>query len=224
MSKTTRQLSTILFTGLISATLTLSAGQVMADESRRHGQQGSEQMKGGLDNEARGEQMFARLDVDESGELSLNELLDGSATRAEKKFNRKDSDENGVLSLEEFSQNFRGNSLDLSAIADDIVLCVADLKADTDNDDIIVPSADDFTSMEDKFNAMDTSGDGELDLAEYQSAKAALVSDSFTLMDTDDSLSISLDEFTAFKATKYASREAICQCIKELIDEDTSEI
>ncbi|MBL4941461.1 MAG: hypothetical protein JKY81_07320 [Colwellia sp.] len=233
MSKTTKQLYITLFSGLMSATIALSASQVSADDGSRGDEQAREQ--GQQDNERgnrgggqarrgeqgeRGAQLFIRLDTNEDGQLSLAELSEAAAVKAEKKFNRKDSDADGLLTLEEFSQNNRGNNQDLTAIAEEIVLCVADLKADTGNEDIIVPSVDDFTSKEDKFNVMDSSADGVLDLVEFQTAKAIAVSYSFTLMDSDESLSVSLEEFKAFKASHYATRRAICQCIDELTDDD----
>lgn len=234
MSKTTKQLYITLFSGIISATIALSSPLVLANEGGRGGEQagdrGQQNSEGGNrdggksrrgDRGKRGEKMFARLDTNEDGQISLIELSDAAAVKTENKFNRKDSDTDGLLTLEEFSQNHGRPNLDLATIAEDIVQCVADLKADTENEDIIVPSADDFVNKEDKFNAMDTSTDGNLDLAEFQEAKIIMVNDAFTLMDGDESMGVSLEEFEAFQNTRKATRRAIHQCVNELTDDDS---
>lgn len=223
MSMTTKQLTITLCTGIISAAFALSTPLAIAAEGERAGQQGEDReqqraRRGGREGE-RGAKAFARLDSNQDGELSLSELTDAGLTKAEKKFNRKDTNDDGVLSLEEFTANARGGGVDLSAIADEIVECVADLKEETGNDDIIVPNVDVFTSKEDKFNAMDTSGDGVVDLTEFQAAKASTISNAFTMMDTDESMTVSLEEFIAFKKSHYATRRAVRQCINELTDD-----
>ncbi|PCH95087.1 MAG: hypothetical protein COB83_09695 [Gammaproteobacteria bacterium] len=223
MSITTKLLTITLFTGIISATLILSTPLAIAADGDRAGQQGEDReqqrARRGYREGDRGARAFARLDVNQDGELSLSELTDAGLAKAEKRFNRKDTNEDGVLSLEEFTANARGGHVDLSAIADDIVECVADLKEETGNANIIVPNADVFTSKEDKFNAMDTSGDGVVDLTEFLAAKASTISNAFTMMDTDESMTVSLEEFIAFKKSHYATRRAIHQCINELTDD-----
>ena len=147
-------------------------------------------------------------------------MADPKVAKAEKKLNRKDTDQDGVLSLEEFSQGKHGNSIDLSEIADEIVLCVSDLKAETGDEHIIVPSADSFISKEDKFNNTDSNSDGFIDLAELEAAMLAKATSAFEMMDTDDSSSVSLEEFIAASESKKATKKAIRQCVEELTDEE----
>ncbi|WP_042146246.1 MULTISPECIES: EF-hand domain-containing protein [unclassified Pseudoalteromonas] len=212
MTKITKKLNIAVLTGLISVTAALSAPQVLAEKQRKGGKQGK------LGYSA--EQKFNRIDVDQSGEITLAEMTDPATVKAEKKLTRKDTDQDSVLSLEEFSQGRHGNAIDLSVIADEIVLCVSDLKAETGDDNIIVPSADNFVSKEEKFNTIDADANGTIDLSELQTAMETKATSVFEIMDTDDSSSVNLDEFTAASESNKATKKAIRQCVQELTDED----
>jgi len=208
----TKKLNIAVLTGLISVTAALSAPQVLAEKHRKGGKQG----KPGYS----AEQKFNRIDVDQSGEITLAEMTDPIAAKAEKKLSRKDTDQDGVLSLAEFSQGRHGNAIDLSEIANDIVSCVSDLKTETGDDNIVVPSADSFISKEDKFNSMDTNVDGFVDFSELKAAMETKATSVFDMMDADKNNSVSLEEFTAASESKKATKKAIRQCIQELTDED----
>jgi len=209
MTKITKKLNIAVLTGLISVSAALSAPQALAEKQRKGGKQGHS-----------AEQKFNRLDVDQSGELTLAEMSDPAIAKAVKKLTRKDTDQNDVLSLEEFSQNRHGNAIDLSEIADEIVLCVSDLKAETGDEDIVVPGVDSFISKEEKFNAIDTDSDSSIDLTELEAAMLTKATSAFDTMDIDDNSSVSLEEFTAASTSKKATKKAIRQCVQELTDED----
>jgi len=209
MTKITKKLNITVLTSLIAVSAALSAPQVLAEKQRKGGKQGYS-----------AEQKFNRIDVDQSGEITLAEMTDPIAAKAEKKLTRKDTDQDTVLSLEEFSQGKHGNAIDLSLIADEIVLCVSDLKAETGDENIIVPSADSFLSKAERFNTIDADASGSIDLSELEAAMETKATSVFDMMDTDDSSSVNLDEFTAASESKKATKKAVRQCIQELTDED----
>ncbi|PAJ74775.1 hypothetical protein CJF42_08835 [Pseudoalteromonas sp. NBT06-2] len=209
MTKITKQINIAVLTGLISITAVFSAPQVLAEKKQKGGKRGHS-----------AEQKFNRIDVDQSSEITLAEMTEPTVAKAEKKLTRKDKDQDGVLSLEEFSQSRHGNAIDLSAIADEIVLCVSDLKSETGDENIIVPSADSFLSKEEKFNTIDADANGAIDLSELEAAMETKATSVFDMMDTDESSSVNLDEFTAASESKKATKKAIHQCVQELTDED----
>ncbi len=219
MTKFTKRLNIAVLAGLVATTAVLSVPQAMAEDSADRGPRGGGHHGGpkGGNGEARLAKMFARLDVNEDGALSLTELTDPTAAKAEKTLARKDADEDGVLSLEEMQRNRHGNAVDLSAIADEIVTCVTDLAAE--NADIVVPAADSFKSAAERFAEVDTSGDGSLDLAELQAAGLTKATNAFGRMDADEDGSVTAEEFGAAHKSRRATKGAIRQCVHELNDD-----
>ena len=165
------------------------------------------------------ERVFERLDTSGDGVLTLDELTAKTETRAERRFNRKDTDDDGFISLEEATTNRRGETrTDYSDVADDIIACVTDLAADDDT--IVVPDADRFASPEDRFNAIDTSGDGVLSLEEVQANAMSKATSAFETADSDASEDITLEEFEAARTSRRATRQAVRTCIEEVVDTD----
>ena len=223
MTTITKRFNTAVLATVIAAASCMTAGQVVAadDVSARGGHHGGGKggPRGGKKGGDRGAKMFARLDVNEDGLLSLAEMTDPVAAKAEKKLTRKDANEDGSLSLEEYTANRHGNAVDLTAIADDIVQCVSDLKAETEDENIVVPTADSFKSPADRFAALDTSDDGAVDLAELEAAGLAKATEKHTSMDADEDGGVSLEEFTAAGAKKRATKKAVRQCVHEINDD-----
>ncbi|MBD1388502.1 hypothetical protein IC617_03590 [Neiella sp. HB171785] len=160
------------------------------------------------------EKSFARLDTDESGTLTLDELTAQATAKAEKKFSHSDADEDGLLSFDEWVSPRA--TADYSDIIDDIVLCVEELKVESGDDSIIVPDPENYLTPQQKFDAIDSNSDSYLDLAEVQAKASAKAEQSFTRLDKDESGDVSLDEYTAIKQTSKATRHAIKSCIDEL--------
>ena len=171
------------------------------------------------DLETRATKQFERLDVNEDGFLTLDELTTPALTKAENKFERRDADDDGFLTFEEATSG-RRDPVDLSDIAEEIAQCVADLKEETGNEDIIVPDPDNYQSPQEKFDAADTSGDGVLDLAEVQAKAEEKATTKFENMDTNLDSQVSLEEFIAYKESRKATRRAVKACIEELTDEE----
>lgn len=162
---------------------------------------------------------FKRLDADESGAVTLDEMLAELADKAQKKMTRADSDGSGTMSLAEYLAG-KPNVHDYSAIADALVECVAALKAQSEESKILVPDASKFTSPEAKFAAIDSNSDGSVTLEELQAHMQAQVEQRFTAMDSDSNGEVSQDEFVAAAEVKKATKQAIKQCAEELLDEE----
>jgi Ca2+-binding EF-hand superfamily protein len=207
MNKMTQKFNPALLATLFATTI-LSMAQVNAFERGAH--RGADKGAGS----------FNRIDINQDGQLSLDELTTPALSKVEKKLTNKDTDEDGVISFEEFQQTRNGTMTDLSDIADEIVLCVTDIKAENGNDDIVVPSADKFMSPADKFAAIDSSGDELISLDELQATVTEKVAASFLIMDQNADGFVSEDEFNAAKAKRRATKDAVRQCIAELSSED----
>jgi len=202
MTKVNKNLMTIIVGGIVASTAVLSITQANAFE---RGDRGS-----------RGGQAFARMDVDLSGSLTLDEMLSPVLAKTENKFARKDSDESGEISFEEFSQTANGARPDLSLIADEIVQCVADIKAESGDESIVVPSADQFSSLADKFDAIDTTDNEAIDIDEALAKATSKVTAVFAAMDSDVDSLVSEEEYNASKAIRKATGRSIKICIDEL--------
>ncbi|MBE1299348.1 MAG: hypothetical protein GJ680_05505 [Alteromonadaceae bacterium] len=175
--------------------------------------------RGDRDGEQRAEQRFNNLDTNGDAVLSLDEFTANVAENTERRFTRKDSDEDGLLSLEEATTRRNGEAAaDYSDIAEDIIACVADLAAEDDS--IVVPDADKFQSPEDRFNAVDTSGDGFIDLEEAQASALSKKTDAFDSIDADEDGLITFEEVQAAGESRKATRQAVRECIEELEEED----
>lgn len=161
---------------------------------------------------------FERLDTSGDGFVDLDELLGPALRRTARRFDRKDADNSGYLSFQEYMTG-RG-ARDLSDIADEIVACVADIKAETGSDKIKVPSADQFLSPEERFDALDTDGDLMVSLDEALAAVTDKVSAGFAEADGSNDSLLSLREFKAHLASGVATRRAIRACVVEIRDEE----
>lgn len=218
MTKITKRINIALFTALVATAtaFTLPSAQAQG-QGFQPGQDARGDRGGRGERGQRGERRFARLDVNEDGELSLTEMTN-LAAKAERVLARKDADDDGVLSLAEFEQNRHGNMVDLSAIADEIVQCVTDLKAETGNELIIIPDADRFGSAGDKFAAIDDNADDAINLGELEAAMTDRATNAFAAMDADEDDAVTLEEFTAHKASRRASKMAIRECVHQIND------
>lgn len=204
MNNITKKFNPVLLATLFATTAVLSMSQANAFE--RGGHKGA----GG----------FSKIDVNQDGQLSLDEMTTPSMSKAQRRFNQKDSDGDALISFEEFQKTRKGTMTDLSDIADDIVQCVTDIKTETGNEDIVVPNADRFISPADKFSATDTSGDSFISLEEIQNKVSQKISALFSVMDKDADNLVSEDEYSAAKTVKKATKSTIKQCVKELSSED----
>lgn len=210
--------TTLLVTPLAEAKPRHFGGGPNAEEGSGPSMAGKRHGRGGLDQGSRIEAMFNRIDADDDLLITLAELTDPAVAKAENKLAKKDTDADGVLSLEEFLQR-RHQRPDLTEIADELVQCVEDIKTETGNENIQVPSVDDFTTPEEKFAALDTSADGFLDLSELEASATDKAANKMANMDADASGDVTLEEFTAAVTVHHTTKKVIHQCARELSDD-----
>lgn len=208
MLKANKNLMTMAIIGAITTTLLLTTSQGIAHE---RGHKGNQQRKAVA--------QFKRLDANDDRVLEVDELTVPALNKAERKFNRKDADADGFLTYEEATAGHPERK-DLSSIAEEIVQCVADIKEETGNENIIVPDVDKFSSPRDKFDNVDTSNDSLLDLPEVRAMATNKAKDKFTTMDTDENDQVSLEEFMRHKLQRHTTRRVVKSCIDELLDDE----
>ncbi|WP_462173606.1 EF-hand domain-containing protein [Pseudoalteromonas xiamenensis] len=196
----------------------LAVGGMNAAYADNHDARGGHQgkQKGG---EHRLAGKFKRLDADESGAITLDEMTANIADQAQQKLTRADSDASGAISLEEYLAA-KPHAHDFSAISDALVECVAAIKAESGDDNIVVPEASKFTSPEAKFAAIDANSDGGITLDELQTHMQTQIESTFAAMDADSNGEVTLDEFTAAAEVKKATKQAVKQCAEELLDDE----
>ena len=161
------------------------------------------------------------VDTNEDGAVDLNEMIAAATAKAEQHFSNKDTDSDGFVSFEEYTASGRG-AVDLTLYAEEIVQCVSDLKEELGSDTIQVPSEDQFTSPEDKFNAVDTNGDAAIDLTEAIEKATENATNKFALLDADNDGLVTKEEKRTHHASHKGTRRAIKKCIAEVTSEESS--
>ncbi|REL25746.1 hypothetical protein DXX93_03700 [Thalassotalea euphylliae] len=158
------------------------------------------------------------IDNNGDGSIELSEAIAAASAKAERKFTRLDTDEDGLVSFEEFSASKSG-SRDLTLYAQEIVDCVADLKAELGSDTIVVPSVDDFSTPQERFDSKDSNSDTFIDLDEATAAANAKATERFTAMDADADGFVTKEERKAFRSERAGTKRALKTCISEVVED-----
>ncbi|MCV2883788.1 hypothetical protein OE749_03605 [Aestuariibacter sp. AA17] len=195
----------------VTACSFLAAAQLHAQEAPQNGKRGHKHGKPSV------EKMLARLDIDQSGTLTLDEMLTGASDKAARKFERKDANADGSLTFEEASSG--RERPDLSDIAEDIAACVADIKDETGDENIVVPDFSSRLTAEERFDTIDANDDNLIDLSEATSHAESRATDKFNALDTDLNGEVSEDELTAHADSRRATRQAVRNCVDSLSDD-----
>ncbi|WP_440053191.1 hypothetical protein ACSLBF_09575 [Pseudoalteromonas sp. T1lg65] len=189
-------------------TTALTALTLSADAEARKGKKGPRKAP---------EVIFNKLDADQSGTLTLDELQANNSTKAQKKLERTDSDSSGEIELTEYLAKQR-HSRDLSDLAVEIVECVQQTKDAGESSNIVVPSIDKFASPEQKFAQLDSDSNGGISVVEITNSLAARHAEGFSAMDSDNSNDVTLNEFIQHGEAKHATKQAVKACIDSLVN------
>lgn len=162
---------------------------------------------------------FARghgsADTNGDGAVDLAETLVAATAKVEARFEKLDTDVDGFVTFTEFTASERA-SLDLTEYAQDIVDCVAQLKADYESDTIVVPSVEDFKSPQEKFDANDANLDGVIELNEAVDKSVTKATDKFNTLDADLDGLVTTEEHKAYRSEHRGTKKAIKQCIGDV--------
>ena len=162
---------------------------------------------------------YGRFDTNQDGAIDLDEMIAAATAKVERRFNAKDSDQDGFVSFEEFTASGRA-AIDLTEYAEEIVQCVADLKEELGSETIQVPSVSDFTSPQEKFDALDANLDGLIELSEATDKAIEKATAKFAILDADGDGLVTKEEKRAYAEAHKGTKRAIKHCIKEVTEDD----
>ena len=158
-------------------------------------------------------------DTNGDGSIELNEAIAVATAKAERKFNRVDADEDNLISFDEFSQS-KGGSRDLTLYAQEIVDCVSDLKEELGNATIVIPSVDDFSTPQERFDSKDSNSDTFIDLEEVTTAATDKATERFEATDSDADGFVTKAERKAFRNERAGTKRALKTCIIEVTEDN----
>lgn len=151
--------------------------------------------------------LIDRLDTNADSYVDIDEFLDARLARLDKTFDRRDADGDGLLSEAEADRRRPRPNQELT-LREEVIQCVRETVADWEG-----PHA-----VEDRFDNVDTNGDGYIDLAELSAALEARAYVLFERIDANGDGLISLEEVAAMQDYQINLRRVIRACIDEVAD------
>lgn len=160
------------------------------------------------------ERQIEHLDANDDGLVSEEEFVDSRLARLNDMFERRDRNNDGLISLDEDQRPEHADRPDRPNRPDiereDVATCVRETITD------FAPNAD--MDIEDRFENVDTDGNGSLTLAELSSALATRAHETFARIDADDNGFITEEELQAQREEQLETSRVVRDCIRELAE------
>jgi Ca2+-binding EF-hand superfamily protein len=153
------------------------------------------------------DRLIDRLDADGDGVVDEDEFLDARLLRIDDQFDRRDVDGDGLLSEEEARRHRPRRGDDLT-LREEVIQCVRETIADWEGPH----------EVEDRFDAVDTDGDGYISLVELSTALQERAYVLFDRIDSNNDGLISLEEVEAHQDYQINLRRVIRACNDEITD------
>lgn len=151
------------------------------------------------------ENVIAKLDSNDDGLVDEIEFLDSRLDRVENNFAKLDENEDGLISREE-AEPRRQSRFEIDR--EEVLKCVRETYADWEGP----------TGLDERFDAVDTDGDGYISMTELSVAQEERAYVLFARLDADDDNNVSLEELQASQQTQFELRRALRHCAKEQSD------
>ena len=153
------------------------------------------------------ERLVDHLDTNEDGFVDVDEFLDARLGRVDDQFDRRDDDGDGLLSEDEARRRPPRDDVD-ETDRELVIACVRETIADWEGPH----------DVEDRFDAVDTNGDGFIDLVELSTSLEERAYVLFDRIDADGDGLLSLEEVEAHQEAQINLRRVIRACIDEVTD------
>jgi hypothetical protein len=156
------------------------------------------------------ERQLERMDTNEDDQVSEDEFVDFRLARVDGLFERRDRDDDGLISLEENSRPGRPDRPNRPDIdREEVIACVRETIAD------FAPDAG--MDREERFENVDTDGNGSLTLAEVSSAIEAGAHETFAKIDADASGFVSGEELKTHRQAQSETSRVVRECVRESV-------
>jgi len=153
------------------------------------------------------ERLVDRLDTNQDGFVDVDEFLDARLERVDEQFERRDDDGDGLLSEDEARRRPPRDDVD-ETDRELVIACVRETIADWEGPN----------DVEDRFDAVDSNGDGYIDLVELSTSLEERAYVLFDRIDADGDGLLSLEEVEAHQEEQINLRRVIRACIDEVSD------
>jgi Ca2+-binding EF-hand superfamily protein len=151
-----------------------------------------------------------RMDTDDDGQISEAEFVDFRLARLDETFERRDRNDDGLIGLDENPRPERPNRPNRPDLdREDLIACVRETLAD------FAPNAD--MDFEERFENVDTDGNGSLTLAELSAALEQRAHETFARIDADDDGFITQEELKTRHQAQLDVRREVRECMRELV-------
>jgi Ca2+-binding EF-hand superfamily protein len=155
------------------------------------------------------ERQLERMDTNDDDKVSEDEFVDFRLASVDEIFERRDRDDDGLISLEENERPGRPDRPNRpEPDREEVIACVRETIAD------FAPDAD--MDLEERFENVDSDGNGSLSLGEVSTALETRAHETFARIDADDDGFITREELRTHHQAQLDARRVVRACMQEV--------